>query len=58
MLIFNKENMADKKVKDPGKMLSVRTPQHDRLVKIAKAEHRSLRNLLERMMDKYEGKLK
>lgn len=47
--------MSDKK-KDLGKMVSVRTPQHERLVKIAKREHRSLRNLIERMMDKYEGK--
>lgn len=41
--------------KDLGKMLSLRTPQHDRLLKIAQREHRSLRSLMDRMMDKYEG---
>ena len=49
---------AQVKEKDLGKMLSVRTPQHERFVKIAGKEHRTLRNLFERMMDAYEGKLK
>ena len=49
--------MAKKKDLDLGKMLSVRTPQHERFVKMAKKEHRTLRNLFERMMDTYEGKL-
>lgn len=52
--------MAQKTVKteekDLGKMLSLRTPQHKRLTNIAKKEHRSLRNLIDRMMDVYEGK--
>ena len=45
------------KTTDPGKMLSVRTEQHDRFSAIAAKEHRTLRNLFERMMDTYEGKL-
>lgn len=49
--------MAKKQVnKDLGKMLSLRTPQHARLLRIAQKEHRSLRSLMDRMMDKYEGK--
>lgn len=42
--------------KDLGKMISVRTPQHERFAALAKKEHRSLRALLDRMMDVYEGK--
>lgn len=50
--------MPKNETTDQGKMLSVRTPQHNRFAKIAAKEHRSLRQLFERMMDKYEGKLK
>ena len=49
--------MAKNKDLDLGKMLSVRTPQHQRFVAIAAKEHRTLRNLFERMMDTYEGKI-
>lgn len=53
--------MAEKKKvkkedKDVGKMISVRTPQHERFIGIAKREHRTYRNLFDRMMDTYEGK--
>ena len=38
------------------KMLSVRQDQWDRIAKIADKEDRSMRSVLERMLDKYEGK--
>ena len=37
------------------KMMSVRQDQHDRIQAIAEKEGRSMRTVLERMLDKYEG---
>lgn len=46
---------AKAKVIEP-KMISIREDQYERLQKIAEKEDRSMRSVLERMLDKYEGK--
>jgi len=38
------------------KMISIREDQYDRLVVIARKEDRSIRGVLQRMLDMYEGK--
>jgi len=54
-IIKTKRIHMNKKVeRDLGKMISVRTPQHDKLSAIAKKEDRSLRSLIDRMIKVYE----
>lgn len=52
--------MARKKTaKKPSvkpKMLSIREDQYDRIVAICKEEDRTIRGVIERMIDNYEGK--
>ena len=45
-----------KKVIIEPKYISIREDQYDRLQALAKAEDRSMRSVLERLLDKYEGK--
>ena len=44
-----------KKVVVP-KMISIREDQYDRIVAIANKEERSIRGVIQRMLDNYEGK--
>lgn len=48
--------MAKQKEVIEPKMISIRKDQYDRLQAIADKEGRSMRSVLERMLDKYEGK--
>lgn len=47
--------MAEKRKAIEPKMISIRKDQYDRLLLIAKKEDRSLRGIIQRMLDMYEG---